>query len=238
MGWYHVNNTGKGINLGDGEEVHYNEDFLARYVPTKEEVLALVPSFKNEDLEGYEAWPLGMKFVAAAGDWYNLHRAKDYGSDCLKEEAHIIYAETRDKNYQAETGCAYAKFNSCKIAEPDTKWEELTPSQMMQAMSMSLFQMLGNGDDRGEPILIKTANTTKEVWCPFYADKVAIKAANVFERIYAEVKAAYEENSAFAKFDTLNHEEKMCEISSYVMHNFENILKEIEAIPGIQTGKY
>lgn len=109
---------------------------------------------------------------------------------------------------------------------------------MMQAMSMSLFQMLGNGDDRGEPILIKTANTTKEVWCPFYADKVAIKAANVFERIYAEVKAAYEENSAFAKFDTLNHEEKMCEISSYVMHNFENILKEIEAIPGIQTGKY
>lgn len=73
MGWYHVNNTGKGINLGDGEEVHYNEDFLARYVPTKEEVLALVPSFKNEDLEGYEAWPLCMKFVAAAGDWYNLH---------------------------------------------------------------------------------------------------------------------------------------------------------------------
>ena len=97
---------------------------------------------------------------------------------------------------------------------------------------------LGKGDDRGEPILIKTANTTKEVWCPFYADKVAIKAANVFERIYAEVKAAYEENSAFAKFDTLNHEEKMCEISSYVMHNFENILKEIEDIPGVQNGKY
>jgi hypothetical protein len=22
MEWYHVNNTGKGINLGDGEEVH------------------------------------------------------------------------------------------------------------------------------------------------------------------------------------------------------------------------
>ena len=155
-----------------------------------------------------------------------------------KDVAEFLYAETRDKNYQAETGCAYAKFNSCKIAEPDTKWEELTPSQMMQAMSMSLFQMLGNGDDRGEPILIKTANTTKEVWCPFYADKVAIKAANVFERIYAEVKAAYEENSAFAKFDTLNHEEKMCEISLYVMHNFENILKEIEDIPGVQNGKY
>lgn len=90
----------------------------------------------------------------------------------------------------------------------------------------------------GEPILIKTANTTKEVWCPFYADKVAIESANVFKRVYAEVKAAYEENGAFAKFDTLNHEEKMCEISSYVMHNFENILKKIEAIPGVQAGKY
>ena len=66
-----------------------------------------------------------------------------------KDVAEFLYTETRDKNYQAETGCAYAKFNSCKIAEPGTKWEELTPSQKMQAMSMSLFQMLGNGDDRG-----------------------------------------------------------------------------------------
>ena len=92
MGWYHVNNTGKGITLGNGEKVHYNEDYLARYAPTKEEVLDLVPSFKNEDLDGYESWPLYMKFAAAAGDWYNLRRAKDYASDCLKEEAHIIYA--------------------------------------------------------------------------------------------------------------------------------------------------
>lgn len=120
-----------------------------------------------------------------------------------KDVAEFLYAETRDKNYQAETGCAYAKFNSCKIAEPDTKWEELTPSQMMQAMSMSLFQMLGNGDDRGEPILIKTANTTKEVWCPFYADKVAVESANVFERVYAEVKAAFDYSGACCCLDCL-----------------------------------
>lgn len=53
-----------------------------------------------------------------------------------KDVAEFLYTETRDKNYQAETGCAYAKFNSCKIAEPGTKWEELTPSQKMQAMSI------------------------------------------------------------------------------------------------------
>lgn len=93
-----------------------------------------------------------------------------------KDVAEFLYAETRDKNYQAETGCAYAKFNSCKIAEPGTEWEELTLSQKMQAMSMSMFQMLGNGDDRGEPILIKTANTTKEVWCPFTQTRSPSKA--------------------------------------------------------------
>lgn len=70
-----------------------------------------MPSFKNEDLEGYESWPLGMKFVAAAGDWYNLHRAKDYGSDCLKEEAHIIYANALchafEKRYGYPAGRAF-----------------------------------------------------------------------------------------------------------------------------------
>lgn len=121
MGWYHVNNTGKGINLGDGEEVHYNEDFLARYVPTKEEVLALVPSFKNEDLEGYESWPLGMKFVAAAGDWYNLHRAKDYGSDCLKEEAHIIYANALCLVLKSVTAIPPGAF-SVRLITMATRW--------------------------------------------------------------------------------------------------------------------
>ena len=28
MGWYHVNRIGKGICLGDVDEVHYNEDFI------------------------------------------------------------------------------------------------------------------------------------------------------------------------------------------------------------------
>lgn len=120
----------------------------------------------------------------------------------------------------------------------ESQQKDTTVSTYVLNTNSMKFQMLGNGDDRGEPILIKTANTTKEVWCPFYADKVAIESANVFKRVYAEVKAAYEENGAFAKFDTLNHEEKMCEISSYVMHNFENILKKIEAIPGVQAGKY
>ena len=29
MGWYHVNKIGKGICLGNVDEIHYNEDFIA-----------------------------------------------------------------------------------------------------------------------------------------------------------------------------------------------------------------
>ena len=35
MGWYHVNRIGKGICLGNVDEVHYNEDFIAKHTPTK-----------------------------------------------------------------------------------------------------------------------------------------------------------------------------------------------------------
>lgn len=37
MGWYHVNNSGKGINRGYVEDFRYNEEFLAKNVPSKEE---------------------------------------------------------------------------------------------------------------------------------------------------------------------------------------------------------
>lgn len=160
MGWYHVNNTGEGINLGDGEEVHYNEDYLAKYAPTKEEVLDLVPSFKNEDLEGYESWPLGMKFVAAAGDLYNLHRAKDYGSDCLKEEAHIIYANALrhvfEKCYGYPSGSFFSTFDYdgntmifCAIDWPPKEYSEKLTTLTEKKLEAKLQEFLVNvtGDE-------------------------------------------------------------------------------------------
>ena len=35
MGWYHVNRIGKGICLGNVDEVHYNEDFIAMFTCSK-----------------------------------------------------------------------------------------------------------------------------------------------------------------------------------------------------------
>lgn len=160
MGWYHVNNTGKGITLGDGEEVHYNEDYLAKYAPTKEEVLDLVPSFKNEDLKGYESWPLYMKFVAAAGDWYNLRRAKDYGSDCLKEDAHIIYANALcrvfEKCYGYPAGSFYSTFDYdgntmvfCAIDWPPKEYNEKLATLTEKKLEAELQEFLVNvtGDE-------------------------------------------------------------------------------------------
>lgn len=40
MGWYHVDHFGKGIFMGEARKIKYNEDFLAKYVPSKEEAIA------------------------------------------------------------------------------------------------------------------------------------------------------------------------------------------------------
>mgnify|MGYP001234926313 FL=1 len=71
----------------------------------KEEVLETVESIRNEDLDGYESWPLYMKPVAAVGDWYDLRRAKERGSDCLKDEAYTIYANALPRAF--EKWCGY-----------------------------------------------------------------------------------------------------------------------------------
>lgn len=105
IGWYHVNNSGKGINRGYVEDFRYNEEFLAKCAPPKEEVLETVESIRNEDLDGYESWPLYMKPVAAVGDWYDLRRAKERGSDCLKDEAYTIYANALPRAF--EKWCGY-----------------------------------------------------------------------------------------------------------------------------------
>lgn len=42
MGWYHADRTGKGILLGKTSDIHFDETFLAKYAPTKEEAKKLL----------------------------------------------------------------------------------------------------------------------------------------------------------------------------------------------------
>lgn len=66
MGWYHVNKIGKGICLGDVDGIHYNEDFIEKHTPTKGEALELKQhDIRDDELEGYEAWPLYKKWISS-----------------------------------------------------------------------------------------------------------------------------------------------------------------------------
>lgn len=153
MGWYHVNNSGKGINLGNGEDIHYNEEFLAKYAPTKEEVLETVKSMSKEELEGYESWPLCMKLVAAAGDWYDLRRAKERGSDCLKDEAYTIYANALSRAFEKWCGYPAGSFYStsdydgntmifCDIQWPPKEYDEKLATLKEENLQAQLREFL------------------------------------------------------------------------------------------------
>lgn len=93
MGWYHVNRIGKGICLGNVDEVHYNEDFIAKHTPTKDEALELkLRDIRDEELDGYETWPLYKKWMAITQDAWSFHReVNDAG--CCADESSQIYSD-------------------------------------------------------------------------------------------------------------------------------------------------
>ena len=64
MGWYHVDHFGKGIFMGEARKIKYNEDFLAKYVPSKEEAIALGKGEYGEaKFADYDSWPVVKKLA-------------------------------------------------------------------------------------------------------------------------------------------------------------------------------
>lgn len=93
MGWYHVNRIGKGICLGNVDEVHYNEDFIAKHTPTKDEALELKQrDIRDDELEGYETWPLYKKWMAITQDVWSFHREVN-NTGCCADESSQIYSD-------------------------------------------------------------------------------------------------------------------------------------------------
>lgn len=78
MGWYHVDHFGKGIFMGEARKIKYNEDFLAKYVPSKEEAIAFGKGEYGEaKFADYDSWPVVKKLAvvpknlwALSGDYY------------------------------------------------------------------------------------------------------------------------------------------------------------------------
>lgn len=64
MGWYHVDHFGKGIFMGEARKIKYNEDFLAKYVPSKEEAIAFGKGEYGEaKFADYDSWPVVKKLA-------------------------------------------------------------------------------------------------------------------------------------------------------------------------------
>lgn len=84
MGWYHVNKIGKGICLGNVDEIHYNEDFIAKHTPTKDEALELKQrDIRDEELDGYETWPLYKKWMIMTQDAAQMSHHKFTRTRCI-----------------------------------------------------------------------------------------------------------------------------------------------------------
>ena len=157
------------------------------------------------------------------------------------EVAEFLYTETRDKNYQSDTGCAYGRFCHHPLAAPGTPWDDLTSNQKMQAMAMSLFHLLALGDDVDNPIVIVTPSVIREFWCPChgcYGNVIPENLAKVFERVYTEVETFHNKSGRTPLFENLTHEQKMREISPFVSSRFEEIVKELLAVPSVHCEKY
>lgn len=161
MGWYHVNNTGKGIVLGYGKDIHYNEEFFANYVPTKEEVLKTARTIRKEDLEGYETWPLYVKFAAAADDSWALQRARNRGNSYLEKDAYQFYTEALHTAFEKSYGYPGGSFRSvcdydgnamifcCTMWPPETYNENLaTLTEEKLQTQLREFLVKATGDSK------------------------------------------------------------------------------------------
>ena len=84
MGWYHVNRIGKGICLDDVDGIHYSEDFIVKHTPTKDEALKLKQhDIRDDELEGYETWPLYKKWMAITQDVARMNHRKFTQMRCI-----------------------------------------------------------------------------------------------------------------------------------------------------------
>lgn len=107
MGWYHVDHFGKGIFMGEARKIKYNEDFLAKYVPSKEEAIAFGKGEYGEaKFADYDSWPVVKKLAvvpknlwALSGDYYG-----DYWLFCGGTSDGKACIGTRFVSVSKETG--------------------------------------------------------------------------------------------------------------------------------------
>lgn len=153
MGWYHVNRIGKGICLGNVDEVHYNEDFIAKHTPTKDEALELKQrDIRDDELEGYETWPLYKKWMAITQDVWSFHREVN-NTGCCADESSQIYSDALHYIFEKCYGYPLNSFFSthdydgnamifCDVLWPPKEYHEALAAMTEEKLQAQLREFL------------------------------------------------------------------------------------------------
>ena len=162
MGQYHVDRTGKGIFLGRTSDIHFDEEFLAKYAPTRKEA----KEFLNEEgynvnLRDFEEWPLHKKFMVTPGNswrfvsWY-YRPDRDFS-----DEAPQIYSNAMSMIFEKMYGYPQDNFVSvsdydsntmifCHASWPPAEYNEALATLTEDKLEKQLqeFLVLVTGDDK------------------------------------------------------------------------------------------
>ena len=135
MGWYHVDHFGKGIFMGEARKIKYNEDFLAKYVPSKEEAIAFGKGEYGEaKFADYDSWPVVKKLAVVPKNLWALS-GDYYGELNYDEHAYNLCANALDFVFEKCYGYPHNTFFSacdynldamifCGVMWPPEKYNE------------------------------------------------------------------------------------------------------------------
>ena len=162
MGWYHVDRTGKGILLGDTEKVNFDEAFLAKYAPTKEEAEKLLREERCEvDLDDFANWPLHKKFMATpenlwrfASWYYRPNRDfSDQASEIYSNAMSIVFEKMYGYPQDTFVSVSDYDYNTmifCHASWPPAEYNEALATLTEDKLEKQLqeFLVLVTGDKK------------------------------------------------------------------------------------------
>ena len=155
MGWYHVDHFGKGIFMGEARKIKYNEDFLAKYVPSKEEAVAFGKGEYGEaKFADYDSWPVVKKLAVVPKNLWALS-GDYYGELNYDEHAYNLCANALDFVFEKCYGYPHNTFFSacdynldamifCGVMWPPEKYNENLATLTEEKLQEQLREFLVN----------------------------------------------------------------------------------------------
>lgn len=151
MGWYHVRRSGKGIFLGPVENVHFNMEALAKYLPDWNEEGVEVNDLPENILSTRNEWPLLWEFAAL-----NPKQHWCWGNEDSKELHYLktnILANAMHYCFEKKYGYPYHSFVStgdyndnimffCDVQWPPREYNQALAEMTEEKMELQMREFL------------------------------------------------------------------------------------------------